>query len=237
MDQLELVLTICLYILSIVTALILGMISRRLSEQGLRLGLSIHVALIALTVVFLFAFPEAQAWHYTMLLAVCTGLSLSGWILRSSAGKKIVKAYFGVFLLSIPVFLWSPSLLFYSISGHLSEFRPELEFHLGSNTYLTEQQSMLNTGRAPTGFKVIRKYGIYNKTLVRNLNFGQTPLQARLEEIRPDSMVIHATLANGRTQSIGFKPGMKKNSIVRKPVQRPSLQTPPQPGAGNHLER
>jgi len=229
MDQLELVLTICLYILSIVTALILGMISRRFSEQALRLGISIHVALIALAIVIYIVFPEADAWHYALLLSVCSGLSLSGWVLRSPSANTFIKAYFGSWLLSILVFLWSPSLLFYTISGHLSEFRSELEFHLGSNTYLTEQQSMLNTGKSPGGFKVIRKYGIYNKTLVRNLNFAEAPVQARLEEIRADSMVIHATLADGRIQSIGFHPGMKKNSIVRKPGNKPLQQAPPHP--------
>lgn len=221
MDQIELVLTICLYILSIVAALILGMISKRFSEPALRLGLSIHVGLIALTLLFFLAFVEISTWHYLMLLSVCSGLALSGWVLRSPTVHKALKAYFGAWLLTVLLFLWSPSLLFYTISGHLSDYRPELEFHLGSNTFLTEQQSMLNTGTSSGRFKVIRKYGIYNKTLVRNLDFGQTPVQARLEEISQDSMVIHAALADGSTRSLGFNPGMKKNSIVRKPVRQP----------------
>lgn len=217
MDQLQLVLTICLYILSIVAALILGLISRRFSDSALRLGLCIHAGLIALTFLFFLVFAEISTWHYLLLLSVCSGLALSGWVLRSPTVNKLLKAYIGAWLLSIPIFLWSPSLLFYSISGHLSDYRPELEFHLGSNTFLTEQQSMLNTGTSPGVFKVIRKYGIYNKTLVRNLDFGLTPVQARLEEIGQDSMVIHATLADGTSRSIGFHPGMKKNTITRKP--------------------
>lgn len=217
MDQLQLILTICLYILSIVATLILGMVSGRFGPAAFRLGMAIHGGLLGLTALFYLAFREIPAWHYLLLTSVCSGLALSGWALRSPTLNRAWKTYFAAWLISIPVFLWSPSLLFYSISGHLSEYRPELEIHLGSNTYLTEQQSMLNTGETPSGFKVIRKYGIYNKTLVRNLDFGRTPVQARLEEVDKDSLVIHATLSDGSSRSIGFNPGMKKNTITRKP--------------------
>lgn len=216
MDATILIFTICLYILSIVSGLLLGMISGKFKPDDFKKPFIFHIVLIAAAIAFQLFIPGEEASDYILLTAICSGVSLSGWVLRSRYHRMLIKIYFSVYLLSIPIFLWSPSLLFYSISGHYSDYRPEHELHMSSNYYLTEQQSMLKKYQRKTSYKIIRKFGIYNKTLIRNIPFEVPPVEASLEEINPDSMVLHTRNADGSRLDYGFKPGMKKNIIERK---------------------
>jgi hypothetical protein len=216
MNALLLVLTICTYILSIVGALLMGMVSARLNPNFLRAGIAMHFALLAMaTIAYLTRLP-ATIQGVFLLLGVCTGLIFSGWALRNKQLSMYFRIYLGAYLISILVFIWSPSLLFYSISGHWNEYRPEQQIHLKGNHYLVEQQSMLQGTQGEGGYKVIRKYGIYNKTLVRDLRPKGIPKTARLTEITGDSMRIDLVFADGSQEALSFRAGMKRNRIERR---------------------
>lgn len=216
MNAILLVTTICSYILSVVVSLLLGMISKRLNPNGLRIGLAVHGGLLALALLsFLCGFPVSTTGPL-MLSAVCSGLALSGWGLRNTLLPLPLRLYLGSFLFSVVVFIWSPSLLFYTISGHFSEYRPEHQVHLRGNHYLVEQQSMLQGTPGEGGYKVIRKYGIYNKTLTRDLHPKAIPSSASLTELGPDSLRIDLSYDDGSSESIHFRSGMKRNRIERR---------------------
>ncbi|MCE2847476.1 MAG: hypothetical protein LW707_10710 [Sphingobacteriales bacterium] len=216
MNAILLVTTICSYILSVVVSLLLGMISKRLNPNGLRIGLALHGSFVALTVLALLSgFPTGTTGPL-MLVAVCSGLALSGWGLRNTLLPLPLRVYLGSFLLSIAVFIWSPSLLFYTISGHFEEYRPEHQVHLRGNHFLVEQQSMLQGTPGEGGYKVIRKFGIYNKTLTRDLHPRAIPRSASLTELGPDSLRIDLSYDDGSSESIQFRSGMKRNRIERR---------------------
>jgi len=216
MNPLQLIVTICAYILAVVFSLLLGMAARRFSADAFRMPAAVHAILLFLYVAFAVVFSGFSWTGYFLLAALCSGLSLSVWALRNKHLPWAFKVYFGAYLLSLLVFLWSPSLLFYSISGNLDKYRPEQQFHLEGNTYLVEQQSMLNRDTLATRYKVIRKYGIYNKTLVRNLEFGESVDKVNLYIMNADTIVLRTTLSSGQIKKTGFRPGMKKNTITRK---------------------
>ncbi|MFM9008116.1 MAG: hypothetical protein ACKOQY_02645 [Bacteroidota bacterium] len=216
MNAILLVTTICSYILSIVLSLLLGMISRRLNPNGLRVGLALNGCLLALALMaFLTGYPNGMAGPL-LLGGVCSGLALSGWALRNTLLPFALRLYLGSYLISVIVFMWSPSLLFYTISGHFNEYRPEHQVHLRGNHYLVEQQSMLQGTPGEGGYKVIRKYGIYNKTLTRDLHPRAIPRTASLTELGPDSLRIDLRYDDSSTESIHFRSGMKRNRIERR---------------------
>ncbi len=217
MHALQLIPTICFFIISIVLSLLLALMSRKFQPESIRLPLAFHLVLASFTLVFSFTFPGQVISEYLLLFTVCSGLALAGWALRNSYPGLLLKIYLGIYLVTIPVFFWSPSLLFYTISGNYGLYHPEQEFKLRADYYLMEQQSMLKARELPVRYKVIQKFGIYNKTLARDLDFGKTLARARLIELTEDTLIIEGQTADNQKSRIGLKPGMNKNKIIRKP--------------------
>ncbi len=216
MGAIQLILTICLYIISIVLSLLLAITSRKFRDESIRMPLALHLVLAIFTVIFAFTFPGQPISEYLMLFAVCSGLSLSVWALKNQYLSLPVKLYLGAYLLTIGLFLWSPSLLFYTISGNYGIYREEQQFNLTANYYLVEQQSMIKTLDLPIRYKVIQKFGIYNKTLARDLDFGNTLASASLVTLNDDTLIIEGQYINRQKARIGMRPGMKSNQITRK---------------------
>ncbi len=150
MGLLELIITICVYILSLVLALLLGMAGKKFRNESIRLPLAFHLVLLSLTLIFFLSFPAQEMSKYLLLFSVCSGLSLSAWAIRNSSLNMLFRIYLASYLLSLFVFLWSPALLFYSISGNYQKFRNEQAFNLKDNYYLVEQQSMVRSLNTPT---------------------------------------------------------------------------------------
>ena len=216
MDPILLVFTICLYILSLVVSLLLGMTSRRFAAESIRFPFAVHAILIFLSIVFLVSFSGQLVGNYLLLLGVCSGIALGGWAIRNTWLAWPLRIYLFAFLLTIPVFLWTPSSVFYAISGNYDKWKPEQEFNLESNVFLVEQQSMLQE-QTKVRYKVIRKFGIYNKTLIRDVDFGSRLSTARLIELTADTLILEGINQTRESIRLGLKPGMKKNTITRKP--------------------
>jgi len=217
MGAIQLILTICLYIISIVLSLLLAMTSRKFRDESIRMPLALHLVLAIFTIIFSFTFPGQPISEYLLLFAVCSGLALSAWALRNNYLGWPAKIYLASYLLTIGLFIWSPALLFYSISGNYGIYREEQQFHLSKNFYLVEQQSMIKSLDLPVRYKVIQKFGIYNKTLARDLDFGNTLAAASLVTMNDDTLIIEGQYAGRQKARIGIKPGIKKNQITRKP--------------------
>jgi hypothetical protein len=66
-------------------------------------------------------------------------------------------------------------------------------------------------------YKIIRKFGIYNKTLARDVDFGERLHDIKLIELTADTLILDGVLPDHSLKRVGLKPGMKKNTITRKP--------------------
>lgn len=216
MDPLLLVFTICLYILSLVTALLLGMTAKRFKPESIRMLLATQVILLFFAIAILYKFETLSIGNYLLLISVCLATTLAGWAVRNTWLKTPFRIYLLLYLLLVPVFLWSPSRIFYAISGNYSRYKPEQQFNLESNYYLVEQQSMLQQ-QTRVRYKIIRKFGIYNKTLARDVDFGERLHDIKLIELTADTLILDGVLPDHSLKRVGLKPGMKKNTITRKP--------------------
>ena len=217
MNPVQLIITICFFIISLVASLLLGMTSRKFRNESIRLPLAIHGITAFFAIVFYFIFYGHPIGEYLLLFTICSGVILSGWAIRNTYPVLPVRIYLISYLLTVLLFLWSPSLLFYTISGNYRLYRPEQQFNLKSNYFLVEQQSMMTNGDMPVRYKVIRKFGIYNKTLARDLDFGGRLKDAGLVQLNDDTVIVDGVFPDKQHHMIGFRPGMVKNQITRKP--------------------
>ena len=90
---------------------------------------------------------------------------------------------------------------------------PPQNFNIKENYYLVEQQSMLSMNSKKVNYKMIQKYGIYKKTIKRDLNFGARIKQVKATSLTKDTIVLSALLNNNIETSIGFNPKQSNKSI------------------------
>lgn len=213
-----LVTTIITYVLSLAATLILAITSKKMRRDSIRIPAIFHFTMLVLTTIIYLTGTLQNLLPYLILFTFCSGVSLAGWALRINYLKMPFRIYFGAYLLSVLLFLVSPSLLFYSISGSLSFYRKEKEFNLRDNYYLVEQLSQVSQNQKSSNWKVIQKFGIYKKTIQRDISLKTAPDRVQLLEFNKDTMVIRYWFtANGVTDSTdtGFRPVIRKQEITK----------------------
>lgn len=211
-----LILSIITYILSLAAALILAIASAKLGNSALKKAILLHFAILAIAIPALILYGQESATAYLVLTAICSGLAISGWVLRSRQIKTSLKIYFGIYLFSVILFLISPSFLFFAISGNARQHRAEKTFRLGDNYYLVEQLS--TSPQAQPAWKVIRKYGIYNKTILRDIRFKSAPDSVRMITVTEDTLILKSFYSSSTatdSMETGYHPNLKQNSITQ----------------------
>ncbi len=214
MNALLLITTIMLYIVALVGTFVLTVLSKKFSNKSLNIFIVIHLVLATTAITTTLLIPLNEIGNYFMSIAFCSGLLIAGWAIRKSE-KLIYRIYFGIYFASVILFLYSPSLLFYSISGNFANRRTEQQFRLEKNYYLIEQQSMLQLLSNVTAYKVSQKFGIYNRTIARDIRFDGRLDSVQLVALTDDTLIIRGFVA-GKTKEINLKPGMNKSQVVRK---------------------
>ncbi len=211
-----LIASITAFILSLVLALVFAMSAPKINDQFLKFGAIFHFILLSIALFTMVFYSDSNLHHYTTLLSCCTGLMLSGYVLRKKATQWLLKYYFASYLFLLGLFFYSPSHLIYFISGNLKNCESAQEFQLKENYYLVEQQSMLQLASKTYTYKVIQKFGIYNRTIARDLNFTDKLTNVDLIQLNEDTLIINGNLPNNKSIIIGLHPGMNSNTIVQK---------------------
>ena len=161
-----------LFIISLIIGLALMIIGKNMSREKFLLLVSIHV-------IFLFAFiaslllkknNEVLTYNYFFTAFTCSGIILSGLSWRSNS-PMVLRIYFSIFALTIPLFLVSPSILlnFLLTMNFSSTNGPS--FHLDKQYYLETQNTSAVEDKKPH-YKVILKRGLFHQTIKRDVVFG-----------------------------------------------------------------
>lgn len=209
-----LIFSICLYLISLVASLILGMVSKRFSATAIRIPIIIHLLLV-ITTLLLFLL-DVPFHHMLMLITFCSGLFISVWALRKKEHFLPIKIYFGLFLLSVFLFITSPGRLFYLISGNMQQYRPENKIDLQDNYFLIEQRSFLSVPSDSNPYKIVKQRGFYKKTLLRDVTFEDEINEGKMILANEDTIVIELAFKSQKKQLFGFKPGVGRNKIQQK---------------------
>ena len=202
--------TIIFFITSLVGCLILTLSSKKVSEKNLKPAIIVHFVIGFLALLFTLLSSNIEKFN---LAFFCSGLLLSGIILRKNY-HLLLKIYFGLFLLLILFFVYSPSLLAYFISGNYSKVKSPQTINLKDNIYLAEQQSMLGLSNDFTTYKIYKKNGLYKKTLLRDIDFGGKIDSLQLINFTDDTLIIKGFL-NHRDTILYKKPGIFKKGDIR----------------------
>ncbi len=202
--------TIIFFITSLVGCLILTLSSKKVSEKNLKPAIIVHFVIGFLALLFTLLSSNIEKFN---LAFFCSGLLLSGIILRKNY-HLLLKIYFGLFLLLLLFFVYSPSLLAYFISGNYSKVKSPQTINLKDNIYLAEQQSMLGLSNDFTTYKIYKKNGLYKKTLLRDIDFGGKIDSIRLINFTDDTLIIKGFL-NHRDTILYKKPGIFKKGDIR----------------------
>ena len=164
-----------LYILSLVTAVLLLAAGKRLASGPLRILFFLHAAATLAAVAILIFGIQAGPVAACVILS---GLVLAGLSLHATV-PLYQKLYFGLFFLSVPAFVLSPSRFGgFLETGRLHNSSPD-KFHLYQNVYLEAQRSAGNPLHRPPLYKVIREFGLFHKTLRRNIALPVQPDSVR----------------------------------------------------------
>ncbi|MBS1765336.1 MAG: hypothetical protein JSS90_10260 [Bacteroidetes bacterium] len=173
MDDLLLNFLIISFVLCFVLAIFILIISHRIPKIISYIFVSLHVLLGVTSLVLFFR-------HYAGYLAIAfssfvfTGILLFALVVRKNFSLPI-KIYTSVFILTLPLFILSPSKLISIITvGHLSSTHAG-EINIKDNYFLVKEHGMIQQQDSVATYKIIKRRGLFNQTLARGIHIGFSP--------------------------------------------------------------
>ncbi len=164
MDYSLLIISIVIFLLSAIAALFTAIIGKNFSEKKISILLIFQFVLTVIALLT-YLFNSHALWiFYIRLFSICSGLILSGLLLRKNF-PVIVKMYGSVFFLFILFFIWSPSRMFLVVAGDKGSLKSSPEFYLGENYFLLKEQNS-------DMYKIYNKRGLLKDVVARNLDIN-----------------------------------------------------------------
>ncbi|MEO8150720.1 MAG: hypothetical protein ABI723_24015 [Bacteroidia bacterium] len=225
MSNIQFIICVSCYILSLVAGLLLMIVGKKASESTFKKALLLHVLIAVVFIIALLIKSFSNSFNisatYFSLTFFCSGVALSGLIFRSKL-NVLVKIYFGIFAASFLLFVSSPSTLFSIITKGKLKVENYDRFNIVDNYYLDKQSSFLGNKSSETKYKIVQKLGYFNKTISRDITF-----QNNLDSIKTLSFIQNklATLrgyfqAENKTDSadvnVDLSISIQKNEITTK---------------------
>lgn len=164
-----LITAIIAYILSLVISLVGMIFSKRINNPWKKRIIIFHAVFFVCYLLSLVFFKATSGNLF--LIFFCFGLTVAGMMVRSNL-HLFLKIYYSAFLFSILIFLYSPSLLFSLLTTQKFPVKKGTEFLLSGNYHLIKEKSMLDVSGTFVKYKIVKRTGKFNKTIVRNISFG-----------------------------------------------------------------
>ena len=168
-------LAIILFISSVVGGIISLFVLKNISRTKILIGCAVHFILILIYLFSRFATThkdlDSSDYSITFLLTVCSGIILCGMVFQAKV-SVLFKVYFSLFVLTLPMFFFSPSrLVNFLLTTKYADTTGRI-FPIEGNYFLEEQSAFIkNDSIAPT-YKLIKKQGMFHQTIQRNVSFA-----------------------------------------------------------------
>jgi len=158
------------FLVSVSIGLLLLAAGNKISRQNLMLFGLFHTMLLFSFLASLVLSRGGDAPNYFFLAYICSGVLISGPYVRSDF-PLYLRIYFGLFALTLPLFLFSPSMLvnFLLTMSYSSSFGPK--FPLVGKYYL-EAQNVIKENDTNPHYKLMLKRGMYKQTIERDIMFN-----------------------------------------------------------------
>lgn len=218
------IISICAYILSLVTALILIPAEKKLSPLFFKYAFLAHFLATLLFTAALITFKMRenanQAMPVISLFLLCSGVALSGLMLKTRI-NIFAKSYFAVLASSFILFVISPSTLFSIITKGALKVENYDRFNIANNYFLDRQSSLIAKGHSTEKYKVVQKIGYFNKTLSRDVEFTHRLDSIKTLSFSADTIVIlrgyftNLSKTDSEDVRIDLAAALKKNVIIK----------------------
>lgn len=183
---------IIIYILSLVTGLVLMMVGARISKRVINTLMIFHFLLFAAFFIVLISRKDESSIfnpHFLFLFAVCSGVVLSGYSLRM-ASNVLLRIYFSMYLLTLPVFVYSPSTLISAIAFYKKADLAGKPYLTGiENYYLEKHNSMLANMEGVILYKIVKRKAGITKTIARHIQLDCPPEHIEQFRIIGDTLI------------------------------------------------
>jgi hypothetical protein len=222
MSNFQLIASLTLYILSVVAALVLTITAKKRGTGSLKGMLILHMFLVLLFAMLFLSGNRNIYIHLSFLFFFCSGILLSGLLLRSEQ-SLFMKIYSALFLSSIIFFLISPSRTIRFITFSHTEHQVN-RWNIVSNYFLEEEQLLLAHADSTTSYKITRQFGVFHKTLARDISFGNRVDSIKVLEFNENQNAIIRGYINENSSIFGTCDSMdisvpfvaSKNTIIQK---------------------
>ncbi len=158
------------FIASVVIGVISFIIGKAISREKITIIISVHGIFLLAFLTSLFLRKDVNSDNYFFLFFICSGVILSGIVWKSNLGK-VFKLYFSLFILTIAMFILSPSRLANFLLTNKYVDTIGETFLVAENYFIERQNSSMHNDQIPR-YKLIQKKGIFHSTIQRDLDFG-----------------------------------------------------------------
>lgn len=197
-------LSIAVYIGSVIAALVLMIAGRGMTLRQLLLLSATHGLFLVFFLITRLLADSTPSIQFPFLLFICSGTVLCGIVWRMNAPKPL-RAYFSVFMLTFPLFLFSPSRFvnFLLTTKYVDSIGRS--FPVKDAYYLEEQSPWARQGEQ-IAYKLIAKKGMFHQTLCRDLDFKGALDSIHILDSKKDSLQVrgfshHTTFVSEQTDS------------------------------------
>ena len=210
-----LILSISLYIISIIAALILAITGKKIQQTFLRIFSYAHFSFaLALLMLSLLTYQNLLS-NWLILFFFCSGLIFSGLMIRKLK-SILLKIYFAFFPLTVLLFIYSPTRFFKTV--YTADFNNLKSQAIAlSNNYFIENQDIFGETEEGYQYKIFRKKGIVSETVVSGIISEERIDSVQVLFIEPeDTLVINTFNNSSEVSQIGVSLKTKKrNKITR----------------------
>jgi hypothetical protein len=178
------------FILSLIGGLVLMFVGKNMGKDRFRLIATIHIVLLLAFIASLILRKDYSVVinNYFFTAFFCSGVLLSGLVWRIDIAI-FIRYYFSLFLLGIPLFLFSPSrMMNFLVTTHYSSTTGKT-FLLTGRYFMEEQGTVQSADNSPH-YKVIIKSGFFYKTVQRDLVFGGVLDSVRVLDLNDQTLLI-----------------------------------------------
>ncbi len=168
-------------VLCFVISLVVLIISSKLSDNVAKAAIGLHIILLLIMLFKLTIATGSSDMNKAVYFSsfICSGILAFSFVIRKKFSTYL-KLYFSIFILCFPLFLLAPSRVFTMMSLGLLNIENANEILLDKNYILAREQGMVKHEGKLSTYKVIKRMGMFNKTLARNIQFNFTPDSAKV---------------------------------------------------------
>ncbi len=212
---------IIIYILSLVTGLVLMMVGARISKRIINTLMIFHLLLFTAFLLVWRTGNDDQSFfnhHFLFLFSICTGVILSGYALRMVA-NIILRIYFSLYLLTLPVFVYSPSTLISAIAFYKKADLAGKPYATGmENYYIEKHNSMLANMEGVILYKIVKRKAGITKTIARHIQLDCPPEHIGSFKITGDTLItflIHCPPGSSKSKEVSVEVKNTENTIFK----------------------